>query len=79
MREIREGGYLHRYRGSSAVELVGEDHDDCARSKRGEEVGGVDWVGLSALARDAWGGRALACERQGKGRGLHSYRGVLGV
>jgi hypothetical protein len=41
-----KGGYLHQYRGCSAVEheLVGEDRDDCARSERGEEVGGVDWV-----------------------------------
>jgi hypothetical protein len=74
---------LHQYRGCSAVEheLVGEDRDDCARSERGEEVGGVDWVSLSVPARDARGGRALAREGQGKeGEGyLHSYRGMLNV
>jgi hypothetical protein len=78
MREIREGGYLHRYRGCSAVEckLAGEDRDNCAHSERGEDAEGVDLVGLSAPVRDAWGGRALACDRRGKGRGyLHSYVG----
>jgi hypothetical protein len=41
---------------------------------------GVDWVGLSALAQDARGGRASACERQGKGMGyLHSYHGMLSI
>ena len=42
----RGGGTYTETVGRSAVEreLVGEDRDDCARSERGEEVGGVDWV-----------------------------------